>query len=82
MKTEDKKKIKVKVKWVEMKERKSYTSISEQGQLIVTDMGESIYIVGTSLKSPDEPMKVIHFLIAKDGAKNLVEHLNEILEDK
>lgn len=76
----NKKKIEVDVNWVEKQERKSLTSISSQGQLIVTDMGPAIYITGASLRDLSEPMKITSFLISKEGAKNLVSHLNEILE--
>ena len=82
MKTKNKKKYNFNVNLVEIKDRKSLTSVTKQGQLIVTDMGEVIYIAGTSFKDLGEPMKVVHFLISKEGAKNLVKHLNEILEEK
>lgn len=77
-----KKKYKFNVNLTEVEDRKSLTSVTKQGQLVVTDMGEAIFIVGASLNDINEPMKVAHFLISKEGAKNLVKHLNEILEEK
>ena len=76
-----KKEIDVKVNFVEApKELKSFTSITKHGQLIVTDMEDYILMQGNSLDDNVGHLRTFPFLISKEGAKNLVSHLNKILE--
>lgn len=83
MKTKSKKKdYEFNVKFAEAEDRKSLTSVTRQGQLVVTDLGESIFMMGISVEDINEPMKTSGFWVTKEGAKDLVRHLNEILEDK
>lgn len=78
-----KKEIDVRVNFVEApKELKSFTSFTKWGQLIVTDMEDFILIQSNRLDDNIGRLSTFQFLISKEGAKNLVSHLNKILESE
>ena len=74
--------LKAKVTWIEEidSKRKSYSSITDQGQLIVTELEDKILIQG--YKVEQGYFNNSEFFITKDGASILIDFLKRILDKK
>ena len=60
--------------------KKSFTSVSKQGHLIVTELSKTILIQGIGHMDEDGGSRLSHFKITKENAGNLVKHINAILK--
>ncbi len=74
--------LKIKTEWVraEEKERDSYCYVTPKGHVIITDLGDRIFIQGCRMKG--DSIVVVPFLVTKEGAASMVEGINKILEAK
>ena len=75
-------KLEVKLNWVQEIDntRKSYSSVTEHGQLIVTEMADKILIQGSGVENGS--LKTSFFILYKDAALILSDLLKKISDEE